>query len=586
MSTPLSYFQSASWCAAWLNHPDLRIDTSASNPFRETTKHDDAWKKRIFLYRASQDPQGIKSEGYIVMQIGAGVSGKDGVAHGGFLATLMDELTGGLVAALGLDRGLGIRTASLNTTYHKLLLAQGFIMARAEIVKVERRKVLVRFQMHNTPFTSILTADAVLLVEEDILAAMKPGLFVVIVGSHDYNVNNRNLFHRNGTFAIQLSPEQGDETLSVNLSLRDREVVSPPAESMITPEIVHLLRVYEKSIATWMDVFDSELTYQRRLLCMAPPSPLILNAICALAARQLSLVGSSLTWKPVSEHYYGQAVHLMARLLDAYPSEMELAIVGTILLSSYELLAFPGLDYQRHLRGAHTIVASLHAHNSASCLTRASFWIYARHEVADALNRNSPTLHDPGSWPKFDLSRAEPAEDSFCNDVVRLTAETVCIVFGKTSRSRTKRRKRDLSTLQGELRNWLHICPEQWKGTEYTEDGNPYTSPNHNLTAEDLKGAAIVLYHLSMLLLWHELEKVSEGPEGVNEMLDQVDAHSRQIILIALSSLPDSAIVVVVQPLCYAVKHIKDNTLKENAIFLLHDIEARTGFHTKSKLER
>lgn len=69
---------------------------------------------------------------------------------------------------------------------------------------------LVRFQMHNTPFTSILTADAVLLVEEDILAAMKPGLFVVIVGSHDYNVNNRNLFHRNGTFAIQLSPEQGD----------------------------------------------------------------------------------------------------------------------------------------------------------------------------------------------------------------------------------------------------------------------------------------------------------------------------------------------------------------------------------------
>ncbi|KOC11233.1 hypothetical protein AFLA70_262g001441 [Aspergillus flavus AF70] len=265
---------------------------------------------------------------------------------------------------------------------------------------------------------------------------------------------------------------QVQEPQSTSSAGADREVVSPPAESVITPEIVHLLRVYEKSIATWMDVFDSELTYQRRLVCMAPSSPLILNAICALAARQLSLVGSSHTWKPVSEHYYGQAVHLMARLLDVYPSEMELAIVGTILLSSYELLAFPGLDYQRHLKGAHTIVASLHAHNSASCLTRASFWIYARHEVAEALNRNSPTLHDPGSWPKFDLSRAEPAEDSFCNDVVRLTAETVCIVFGKTSRSRTKRRKRDLSTLQGELRNWLHICPEQWKGTEYTEDGN------------------------------------------------------------------------------------------------------------------
>lgn len=241
---------------------------------------------------------------------------------------------------------------------------------------------------------------------------------------------------------------------------------------MITPEIVHLLRVYDKGIATWMDVFDSESTYQRRLLCMAPSSPLLLNAICALAARQLSLIESPRTWKPVAEHYYGQAVHLLARLLSVFPSEMELALVGTILLSSYELLAFPGFDYQRHFKGAHTIVDSLQAHNSASCLARASFWIYARHEVAEALNRNSPTLHDPSLWPKFNLSAAKPVEDTFCIDVLRLTAEAVCIVFGKTSRSRTKRRKRDLSALQSELRTWLYWCPKQWKGIEYAEDRN------------------------------------------------------------------------------------------------------------------
>lgn len=241
---------------------------------------------------------------------------------------------------------------------------------------------------------------------------------------------------------------------------------------MITPEIVHLLQVYEKGISTWMDVFDSELTYKRRLLCMAPSSPLVLNAICALAARQLSLIGSPLTWKPVAEHYYGRAVHLLARLLNAYPREMELAIVVIILLSSYELLAFPGLDYQRHFKGAHSIVDSINAHDSASCLTRASFWIYARHEVAEALNRVSPTLHDPVLWPNFDLSQAEPAEDAFCNDVLRLTAETVCVAFGKRSRSGTKRRKRELAALQDELCIWLRLCPKQWKAIEYEEDGN------------------------------------------------------------------------------------------------------------------
>ena len=46
----------------------------------------------------------------------------------------------------------------------------------------------------------------------------------------------------------------------------------------------------------------------------------------------------------------------------------------------------------------------------------------------------------------------------------------------------------------------------------------PYRSPNHNLTADDLKAAALVFYHLSMLLLWHDLEKVQEGPENVSKI--------------------------------------------------------------------
>lgn len=311
--------------------------------------------------------------------------------------------------------------------------------------------------------------------------------------------------------------------------------VAPPAESIVTAEIVHLLRVYEKSIATWMVVFDLDCNYRQHLLCLAPSSPLLINAICALSARQLSLIGPSIAWKPVAEHYYGQAVHLLAHLLNSYPNNMELAVVGTILLCSYELLAFPGLDYQRHFKGANTIINSLHAHKSASCLTRASFWIYARHEVAEALNRSSPTLHDPGSWPKFDLSEIEAAEDSFCNDILRLSAEVACLVFGKTSGSRGKRRKRALSALQDELCDWLHLCPDRWKGTQYDEDGNVrywfprpnfgtvlpygYGSPYHSLTLIHLEAAGLVLYHLCMLLLWHDCMKVEENSENENAFL-------------------------------------------------------------------
>ncbi|KAL2846908.1 hypothetical protein BJY01DRAFT_263229 [Aspergillus pseudoustus] len=371
------------------------------------------------------------------------------------------------------------------------------------------------------------------------------------------------------------------EPHGISCAAVDRELASPSAESKITREMVHLLRVYEKSIGTWMVVFDSQDTYQRELLFTVPSSPLLLNATCALAARQLSLIRSPLTWKPVAERYYGQAVHMLARLLNAYPSNMEFAIVATILLCSYELLAFPGLDYQRHFKGAHTMVQSLHAYNSEISLTRASFWIYARLEVAEALNRGSPTLHDPGLWPKVNLSDAEPVEDSFSSEVLRMAAETVCVVFGETSGGRAPRRKREMLALQGELCTWLRLCPKPWKGVEYEEDGHVrywFARPNF--------AAALVFYHLSMLLLWVELEKVQKGPDSAHEISDQVDVHAKQIILIALSSLPDSAIVVVVQPLCYAVKHVRDNTLKEDAILFLDDTEARTGFHTKSKLER
>lgn len=47
----------------------------------------------------------------------------------------------------------------------------------------------------------------------------------------------------------------------------------------------------------------------------------------------------------------------------------------------------------------------------------------------------------------------------------------------------------------------------------------PPNIPNQNLTVGDSKAAALVFYHLSMLLLGYELEKVQEGPENVDEIL-------------------------------------------------------------------
>jgi hypothetical protein len=268
----------------------------------------------------------------------------------------------------------------------------------------------------------------------------------------------------------------------MNLNLAKGNDITPKASGpTMTSENAYLLRIYEKGIATWMDVFDCSLSYQQALLNLVPSLPLLLNSTCALAARQLSLISSPMVWTPVAERYYGQSLRILLHFLNDSPVNMEHAMVAAILLSSYELLAFPGHDYQRHFKGAKSFVDSLHAYKSSSRLIRASFWIYARQEVGEAINLGCPTMHNPKLWPKLDPSEGDHEEDSWCNDALRLCAETACFVFQSGPKSRTKKRAKERLALQAELDGWLETCPSHLKGIEYDENGySRYWFPRPN----------------------------------------------------------------------------------------------------------
>ncbi|KAF9639027.1 putative benzoate 4-monooxygenase cytochrome p450 protein [Lasiodiplodia theobromae] len=147
-----------------------------------------------------------------------------------------------------------------------------------------------------------------------------------------------------------------------------------------------LLRIYQHGIGTWMDVMDHSHRYQRAVLRLALSSPLILHALCALAAKQMSLVSPHRhhyhaspsaaaaapppsLWEPLAARYYGESLRLLIAALaeDTTGStedsqgtrkkrRREETLTATILLGSYELLAAPSADYARHLRGAQTLI--------------------------------------------------------------------------------------------------------------------------------------------------------------------------------------------------------------------------------------
>lgn len=201
-----------------------------------------------------------------------------------------------------------------------------------------------------------------------------------------------------------------------------------PVEVTITEEIRRLLEIYQTGIGTWMDILDHSCIYQRQVLRYALSSSLLLHAICALSAKQMSLIGDSFLWEPASTRYYAKSLGLLIEELKKQQSSREVVIAATILLCSYELLACPGADYQKHQYGARSLFQTHNIASTGTKLEKASFWIYARQDVSMALVHECATLISPQEWPT--ISEYEGLEeDVLGNQILWILAKLVQFKF-------------------------------------------------------------------------------------------------------------------------------------------------------------
>lgn len=127
-------------------------------------------------------------------------------------------------------------------------------------------------------------------------------------------------------------------------------------------EKVELLLEYQNGVGAWVDLFDSELSFQTTAVKRAHRSPLIMNAICALTAKQLSMASRGGMWEPVAVRYYGESLHHLINMPMNSNTCREDTFAATILLSSHELVS-PGLDHRRHVSAALTLI-KIHDLNS------------------------------------------------------------------------------------------------------------------------------------------------------------------------------------------------------------------------------
>lgn len=79
----------------------------------------------------------------------------------------------------------------------------------------------------------------------------------------------------------------------------------------LTAETAFLLQDYVRTVATWMDCFDHNSTYQLKIPQLVIKSPLLFHCVCAFTANHLALSNSSHNpaWKLVAVKHYGEVLH-------------------------------------------------------------------------------------------------------------------------------------------------------------------------------------------------------------------------------------------------------------------------------------
>lgn len=311
----------------------------------------------------------------------------------------------------------------------------------------------------------------------------------------------------------------------------------------LTSETAFLLQTYVRTVATWMDLFDFQSSYQLRVPQLVLNSPLLFYCVCAFTANHLALSNASKepAWKVVAVKHYGEALRLLIEALSM--PDYEHALTASMLLLSYELHgALRSEDYRRHFLGLSTLIRSRKITAQCTGTDRANFWIYVRHEIALAFSSETPLVLDPSEWA-VTWNVGETREDVLGNHVVWIVARVVNLIYGPHGRSATSKAERE--AFLEELEVWRAGLSDTFVGIPYVEkDEEGFRRVYFPVTAA---AAAAFWYHIVHILLYAEPTLQDES------YIPLIQEQAMQITNIAISDFPAALKVFSTHGLFYGM---------------------------------
>ncbi|KAJ4305298.1 hypothetical protein N0V90_000829 [Kalmusia sp. IMI 367209] len=165
-SAAIERLSATPWCRALLESPEWTPTRTASRSpkpsgedsfFAETLRSSRTIRSCTTLQPTEESKKGVEGvyhdSVHVIFEIGDGLNGHPNIAHGGFVATMLDESMGVLLTInmetkmkkrMRPHEGMNCFTAYLNISYKKPLPAPGIVLCTAKIVRRERNKIHMR----------------------------------------------------------------------------------------------------------------------------------------------------------------------------------------------------------------------------------------------------------------------------------------------------------------------------------------------------------------------------------------------------------------------------------------------------------
>ncbi|RSL55219.1 hypothetical protein CEP54_009488 [Fusarium duplospermum] len=300
----------------------------------------------------------------------------------------------------------------------------------------------------------------------------------------------------------------------------------------------------------------------------------------------MSLTEDKDLWEPISMQHYGQSLILLSQDLWAKGANRDTILSATILLCCHNTLAVPDADYQRLLYRRRTLIeADLNAID-ASDISRASFWIYARHDVSLALENERPTLIPPNEWPAVP-SPQETQEDALAKRMLWLLARVIEARFDSRSDMDMKEQDELILNLSSELTGWSMRIPAHANGVEVEDDLDEDLDDDleHTWFCVPAAAAGWLYSHLAEILCLEYWRCRLSSPIPDDVLYPALRGHALDIVSICLApGVSDGVLAIAVNPLFYAAQHCASLSLKARILALLEDIERRLEIQTRNRV--